>query len=117
MGTTPTPPAVERSPCDQKPEFQNNLFFRIALRFVETGRRFGYAEDIAHAGVADSVARAEIAVGIVVESTPGDASALAVVGSELIVNARMPKNVFRHALYLVEALGGEHVPVELSIQI
>ena len=49
---------------------EDDLFGGIALRFVEAGSGLGLAEDVSDAVVADTVAGAEVSVGVVVEGAP-----------------------------------------------
>ena len=114
----PGPPAPEWSPEDQlKRRLEHDLFRRIALRFVKTGGRLGDAKDIGDAVIANTVAGTEIPVRVVVERAPADAPCIPLVGCELIVYARMPQRVLRHALDLVFALGRNVWPYEFGVQV
>ena len=68
---------------------KHDFFRRIALRFIESRSRFGFAEDVGDAVIADAVAGAEIAVGVVVESAPADAARILRIGGELVVDTGM----------------------------
>ena len=59
----------------------------IALRFVESRGWLGFAEDVGDAVIADAIAGAEIAVRVVVEGAPADASGVLRIGGKLVVNA------------------------------
>ena len=96
---------------------QHNLFLRIALRLVESGRGLGLAEDVRDAVVADAVARAEVAVGVVVEGAPADAAGVLRIGGQLVVNARVAQGVFAQALDVVDGLGGVGVADKFGIEI
>ena len=56
-------------------------------------------------------------VRVVVESAPPCAAGIAIVRSELVMHARVPRHMFRYALHVIETLGGEHVTVELGVHI
>ena len=59
--------------------FEHDLFRRIALRPVESRRRLRNAKDIRNAVVADTVARTEIIVRVVIKSTPAKPAGVPIV--------------------------------------
>jgi hypothetical protein len=59
---------------------QHDLLRRITLRFVESGCGLWFAKHIGDAVITDVVAGAEIAVGVVVEGAPADASGILGIG-------------------------------------
>lgn len=63
-----------------KSGLENNFFGRIALGFVETSCRLGFAENVGDAVVADAIAGTEIRVSVVVEGTPANATSVLRVG-------------------------------------
>jgi len=96
---------------------ENHFFRRIALRTIESRRRFGFAEDVGYAVIADAVSRSKVGMGVVVECAPADSSGVLRIGGELIVNTRVADGVFRLALYRVDALGGISVADKLRVEI
>src|SRR5918998_244247 len=100
-----------------KARLEHNLLLRVALRPVEAGGRLGNAENIRHAVVADSVARAEVGVRVVVEGAPADPARKPIVYPENVVHAGVAQRVLLRPLRIVGALGREHVPDELRVQV
>ena len=100
-----------------KRRFEHNLFFRIALRFVEARGRFWFAKDVGDAVIADAVAGTEVGMGIVVECTPSDSAGILRIGCELIVDAGMAQRVFALPLVIIGGLGGESVADEFGVEI
>src|SRR5271170_7616791 len=97
--------------------FENDLFLRLALRFVEARSRLGLAEDVADPVVADAIARSEVPVRVVVESAPADAARVLGVRSKLIMHPRMADGVFAQPLKAVDGLGRKGVADELGVEI
>src|ERR1700760_3613003 len=60
--------------CPVERGLENNLFFGVTLRLVESRRWLWLAEDIANAVIADAVARTEIIMRVVIECAPADAT-------------------------------------------
>src|SRR5260370_11269594 len=73
---------------------EDNFLDRIALRPVEPRRRLRFKENIGYAVIADTVARAEVAMSVVVESTPADAPSILLIRSELDMGGRMTQRAF-----------------------
>src|ERR1700756_5280052 len=94
-----------------------DFFRRIALRSVETGGRLWLPEDVGDAVVADSVARAEISVRVVVEGAPADAARILWIRRQLVMDARVAQGVFREAFDLIDGFRGIGVPDELGVQV
>ena len=96
---------------------EHNFLCWVALRLVETRGWLGFAEDVGHAVIADAIARAEVAVGVVVKGAPADAPGVLRVRSQLIVNAGMAHRMLGEALHLIDSLGGIGVADEFGVQI
>ena len=64
------------APRPMKCRLEDHLFRGIALRLVETSRRFGLAEHVGHTVIADAIAGAKISVRVVVEGAPANASGI-----------------------------------------
>ena len=96
---------------------QDDLLIGVALRAVEAGGGLGLAEDVGDAVVADAVAGAEVAVGVVIEGAPADAAGVLRIGGQLIVDAGVADGVFAQPLDVVDGLGGIGVADEFGIQI
>ena len=96
---------------------EDDLFFRVALRAIETGGRLGLAEDVSNAVIADAVAGAEVVVSVVVEGAPADAAGVLRVGGQLIVDTRVADGVLAEAFDVVDGLGGIHVAVKFGVEI
>ena len=96
--------AIAARPVERR--FQHDLFFRIALRTVETRSGLGNAKDVTDAVITNTITGTEVRVGVVVESAPANATRIDFIGSQLIVNARVAHRVFRNPLDIVVALVG-----------
>src|SRR5258707_461763 len=95
--------------------FEHNLFSGIALRLVESRGWFRFAEDVGHAVIADTIARTEVAMGVVIESTPANSPGILWVRCQLIMDAGVAYRVFGKAFHVVNGFGGIGVPHELTI--
>src|SRR5579871_3589960 len=98
-----------------KCRFEDNFLCRIALRFVEARGGLGLAEDIGDAVVTNAIPRTEVAVSVVVESTPADATSILRIRSKLVVNSSMADRVLGQTLDLVDRLGWIGVPNKLGV--
>ena len=97
--------------------FQYDLLRRITLRFIETGRRFRFAKNVADTVIAKPVSGTEVGVGVVVERTPANAPRILGIRRKLVMNTSMTNGVLSEALHIVDGLGGIGVTHEFSIQV
>ena len=88
---------------------QDDLLVGIALRTIETCGGLGLAEDVGDAVIADAVAGAKVAVGVVVEGAPANAPSILRIGGQLVVRARVAQGVFAQPLDVIDGLGGKGV--------
>jgi len=86
-------------------------------RFVESRGRLGFPEYIRNSVITNSVARTEIAVGIVIEGAPANPASILHIGRQLVMDAGMSQGVLGEALHLVDRLRGISVADKFRIQI
>ena len=89
---------------------QHDRLGRRALAGIGVGGEFRLAKHVHHAVMADTVARAEILVGIVVEGAPADAAGNPGIAIGGVQYLEVAADMLGLALLLVVALGGNMCP-------
>src|SRR5215469_2194323 len=97
--------------------FEHDLFRRIALRFVESSCRFRLTKDVGHAVITDAIARTEIAVRVVVKSTPSNATGILRTRRNLVMDAGVAQGVLNQPLDIIDGLSWMGMPDKLGVQI
>src|ERR1035441_2552739 len=84
---------------------QHNVFFRVALRFIETRSGLGLAENVGHGVVTNPVAGTEVEMCVVVEGAPANTTGVLYIRSQLVVDAGMTQCVLCQPFLVVYSLG------------
>src|SRR5258708_12208216 len=95
----------------------HNLLRGIALRFVKPRGRLRFSKYVGDAVITDSIARAEIAMGVVVECAPTNAAGVLRIGRKLVMHPSMTNRMFGEAFHLVDGLRRVGLAHKLRIQI
>src|SRR5688572_32038809 len=98
-----------------KSGFEDDLLFRVALRFVKPRGRLRNTEDIADAVIANAIARTEIRMRVVVESAPAKAAGVSLIRGQLIMDPSVTHRMFRDPLDVIIPFRWIHVPDELGV--
>ncbi len=83
------------------------------LNGIELRRELFVAEHIAHAVVADTVARAELLVGVVIKHAPRKGACDIIIRGDGIQNTGVAEHMLESVLLVIERLGGIHVTAVL----